>query len=136
MERSRRLPSPRWPHPQAFPSPPLRGEREGPAPKAREGEGGVGKCPGIPHLTPTRSPDRRGGGAARGPPVRPVDNQSPWLPFPDLVFVDPVGPGFSRGRGKDDTPDKPFWNVQSDLDSLGAVLRRWLTRHERWSAPV
>lgn len=75
-------------------------------------------------------------GAVPGPPVRLIDNQSTWLPFTDLVFVDPVGTGFSHGRGKDDNPDKPFWNVKSDLDSLGAVLRRWLTRHERWSAPV
>ncbi len=75
-------------------------------------------------------------GAVPGPPVRLIDNQSTWLRFTDLVFVDPVGTGFSHGRGKDDNPDKPFWNVRSDLDSLGAVLRRWLTRHERWSAPV
>ena len=75
-------------------------------------------------------------GAVPGPPARLIDNQSSWLPFTDLVFVDPVGTGFSRGRGKDDNPDKPFWNVKSDLDSLGAVLRRWLTRHERWGAPV
>src|SRR5579862_2804023 len=75
-------------------------------------------------------------GAVPAPPVRLIDNQSTWLPFTDLVFVDPVGTGFSRGRGKEDNPDKPFWNVRSDLDSLGAVVRRWLTRHERWSAPV
>jgi cytochrome subunit of sulfide dehydrogenase len=37
------------------PSPPFRGEREGPAPKAWEGEVGVGKRSGIPHLTPTLS---------------------------------------------------------------------------------
>ena len=75
-------------------------------------------------------------GAVPEPPVRLVDNQSTWLSFTDLVFVDPVGTGFSRGRGKEDNPDKPFWNVRSDLDSLGAVVRRWLTRHERWSTPV
>jgi len=75
-------------------------------------------------------------GAVPSPPVRLIDNPSTWLVFTDLVFVDPVGTGFSHGKGKDDNPDKPFWNVKSDLDSLGAVLRRWLTRHERWSAPV
>jgi carboxypeptidase C (cathepsin A) len=75
-------------------------------------------------------------GAVPDPPVRLIDNQSTWLLFTDLVFVDPVGTGFSHGSGKDDNPDKPFWNVKSDLDSLGAVVRRWLTRHERWSAPV
>ena len=80
--------------------------------------------------------DTPASGAVPSPPVRLIDNQSTWLRFTDLVFVDPVGTGFSHGRGKDENPDKPFWNVRSDLDSLGAVVRRWLTRHERWSAPV
>ena len=75
-------------------------------------------------------------GAAPSPPVHLIDNPSTWLVFTDLVFVDPVGTGFSHGKGKEENPDKPFWNVHGDLDSLGAVVRRWLTRHERWSAPV
>ncbi len=75
-------------------------------------------------------------GAVPSPPVHLVDNPSTWLRFTDLVFVDPIGTGFSHGKGKEDNPNKPFWNVRSDLDSLGAVVRRWLTRHERWSAPV
>jgi carboxypeptidase C (cathepsin A) len=75
-------------------------------------------------------------GAVAGPPIRLIDNPSTWLAFTDLVFVDPVGTGFSHGKGKDDNPDKPFWNVRGDLNSLGAVLRRWLTRHQRWEAPV
>ena len=77
-----------------------------------------------------------GNGDAPNPPVRIVDNPSTWLPFTDLVFVDPVGTGFSRGEGKDQNPDKPFWDVHADLDSLGAVIRLWLTRHERWPSPV
>jgi carboxypeptidase C (cathepsin A) len=80
--------------------------------------------------------DTPASGAVPSPPVRLVDNPSTWLRFTDLVFVDPVGTGFSRGRGKEENPDKPFWNVRSDLNSLGAVVRRWLTRHERWSTPV
>ena len=75
-------------------------------------------------------------GAVPSPPVRLVDNPSTWLAFTDLVFVDPIGTGFSHGKGKEDNPDKPFWNVRGDLNSLGAVLRRWLSRHERWGAPV
>src|SRR5205807_8161575 len=75
-------------------------------------------------------------GAVPAPPVRLVDNPSSWLAFTDLVFVDPVGTGFSHGQGKEENPDKPFWGVQSDLNSLGAVVRRWLSRHERWSTPV
>ena len=75
-------------------------------------------------------------GTVPSPPFRLVDNPATWLAFADLVFVDPVGTGFSRGRGKDENPDKPFWNVRSDLNSLAAVVRRWLIRHDRWSAPV
>jgi carboxypeptidase C (cathepsin A) len=75
-------------------------------------------------------------GAVPSPPFKLVDNPATWLAFTDLVFVDPVGTGFSRGKGKDENPDKPFWNVRSDLNSLGAVVRRWLTRQDRWSAPV
>jgi len=75
-------------------------------------------------------------GAVPAPPYRLADNPSSWLAFTDLVFVDPVGTGFSRGKGKEDNPDKPFWNVSSDLNSLAAVLRRWLSRHDRWNSPV
>ena len=46
----------------ANPSPPFRGEREGPAPQAREGEVGVGERSGIPHLTPTLSAAEGGEG--------------------------------------------------------------------------
>ncbi len=80
--------------------------------------------------------DTPASGAVPSPPPRLADNPSSWLPFTDLVFVDPVGTGFSHGKGKEDNPDKPFWNVQSDINSLGAVVRRWLSRHERWGAPV
>jgi len=75
-------------------------------------------------------------GAVPGPPVHIVDNPATWLGFTDLVFVDPVGTGFSRGRGKEENPDKPFWDVHADIASLGTVIRLWLTRHERWSSPI
>ncbi len=39
----------------SFPSPPLRGEREGPIAEQWEGEVGGGERSGIPHLTPTLS---------------------------------------------------------------------------------
>ncbi|HKS89224.1 MAG TPA: peptidase S10, partial [Stellaceae bacterium] len=55
-------------------------------------------------------------GAVPAPPLHLVDNPETWLRFADLVFVDPVGTGFSRGEGKGDNPDKPFWNVRADID--------------------
>jgi carboxypeptidase C (cathepsin A) len=75
-------------------------------------------------------------GDAPNPPMRLVDNRSTWLPFTDLVFVDPVGTGYSRGEGGEKDPDAPFWDVDTDLASLDAVVRLWLTRHQRWGSPV
>ena len=75
-------------------------------------------------------------GAVPSPPLRIVDNQATWLGFTDLVFIDPVGTGFSRGKGKEDNPDRPFWDVHADIASLGSVIRLWLTRHQRWTAPI
>jgi carboxypeptidase C (cathepsin A) len=86
-----------------------------------------------------------GDGSLPNPPYRLIDNPNSWLAFTDLVFVDPVGTGFSHGeekkadgkdQGKGGNPDKPFWNVRGDLTSLGSVVRLWLTRHERWPSPV
>ena len=60
-------------------------------------------------------------GDAPIPPVRLVDNESSWLPFTDLVFIDPVGTGYSRGEGSEKNPDQPFWDVENDLSSLDAI---------------
>src|SRR5271170_1435289 len=100
--------------------------------------GGPGAASVFLHLGPL-GPEvmvTPGNGDAPSPPVRLVDNPATWLPFTDLVFIDPVGTGFSRGEGKEQNPDKPFWDVHADLDSLDAVVRLWLTRHQRWPSPV
>ena len=75
-------------------------------------------------------------GSVPGPPVPVVDNPSTWLDFTDLVFVDPVGTGFSRAEGKDDESGKAFWNVRADIRSLDSTVRLWLTRHQRWASQV
>src|SRR5438067_1145867 len=114
---------------------PAAGERR---PVAFVFNGGPGAASVFLHLGALgpRILDTPATGAVPPPPVALVDNPSTWLAFTDLIFVDPVGTGFSRGKGKEDNPDKPFWNVQSDVNSLGAVVRRWLTRHQRWTSPV
>jgi carboxypeptidase C (cathepsin A) len=88
------------------------------------------------------------------PPTALVDNEESWLAFTDLVFVDPVGTGWSRmidrsdvaNRGKDDAGDrgakedkddpKAFFGINRDLDSLTEFMTRWLSSHDRWSSPV
>jgi carboxypeptidase C (cathepsin A) len=73
-------------------------------------------------------------GGLPAPPYELVDNEHSWLEFTDLVFIDPVGTGFSR-------PDKPelgkkYWGLEGDIESVGEFIRLYLTRHERWASPL
>jgi carboxypeptidase C (cathepsin A) len=68
------------------------------------------------------------------PPFQLVDNEQTWLDMTDLVFVDPVGTGFSRSTKAD--YNKEYWNLDGDLKSLAEVIRLYLTRYGRWSSPL
>ena len=57
-------------------------------------------------------------GALPPPSDQVVDNPDTWLPFTDLVFIDPVGTGYSRATGGDEAAAKLFWGVSQDLDTL------------------
>lgn len=72
------------------------------------------------------------------PPARLLDNAETWLRFTDLVFIDPVGTGFSRAvtTGEAAAADgRPFWSIRSDLRSLAEFIRLYLTRYDRWASP-
>lgn len=64
-----------------------------------------------------------------------IDNPDTWLPFTDLVFLDPVGTGYSRASGGEDAAKK-LWSVQPDLDALAQIVRLHLTRVGRLTSPV
>jgi carboxypeptidase C (cathepsin A) len=68
------------------------------------------------------------------PPYGLVDNENTWLDQTDLVFIDPVGTGFSRAK----TPElaRKFNGVQGDLQSVGEFIRMYLTRNSRWISPL
>jgi len=73
-------------------------------------------------------------GEMPAPPFHLVDNEFTWLDQTDLVFIDPVGTGYSR-------PTKPelgkkFWNLRGDIESVGEFIRMYLTRYERWTSPL
>jgi carboxypeptidase C (cathepsin A) len=68
------------------------------------------------------------------PPFRLVDNEATWLDRTDLVFIDPVGTGFSRAV-KPELSSK-FHAVRGDITSVGEFIRMYLTRHDRWSSPL
>ena len=72
--------------------------------------------------------------AAGAPPYPLVENSGSLLAVSDLVFVDPIGTGFSRAlKEKDESEKKPendsdenpeYWEVAKDLDSLGEFIQR------------
>ena len=68
------------------------------------------------------------------PPYELVDNEYTWLTETDMVFVDPVGTGYSRAV-KADLASK-FFGVNGDIESVGEFIRMYLGRNERWSSPL
>jgi len=73
-------------------------------------------------------------GSMPAPPFQLEDNQDTWLDQTDLVFIDPVGTGYSRAVKKE--LGKKFWSVRGDIESVGEFIRLYLTRYERWSSPL
>lgn len=68
------------------------------------------------------------------PPYVLEDNEFTWLDQTDLVFIDPVGTGFSRARNRD--IGRRYWSLQGDLDSVSEFIRLYLTRNSRWTSPL
>jgi carboxypeptidase C (cathepsin A) len=64
-----------------------------------------------------------------------VPNAETWLDFTDLVFIDPVGTGYSRGVGSGEELTNRFFTVESDIESLGEVVARWLRARDRMAVP-
>jgi len=73
-------------------------------------------------------------GQMPAPPFHLVDNAYTWLDQTDLVFIDPVGTGYSRATKPE--LNKNFWNLRGDIRSVGEFIRMYLTRNERWTSPL
>ncbi|MFW6324180.1 MAG: S10 family serine carboxypeptidase-like protein, partial [Desulfovibrionales bacterium] len=66
------------------------------------------------------------------PPVQMIPNPLTWLRFTDMVFIDPVGTGYSRSiTGK----EKQFFNLQEDVRSVAEFIRLYLSIEDRWLSP-
>jgi len=68
-----------------------------------------------------------------GSSVHLVDNPDTWLPFTDLVLIDPVGTGWSR-------PAKPdggsaFWSIRRDAESIAKLIALYVAKNGRLSSP-
>lgn len=64
-----------------------------------------------------------------------LDNPDTWLAFTDLVFVDPVGTGFSKAHVAPDAARKHFFGTDQDADYLSGFVARWLTKNGRMASP-
>ncbi|MCY1645720.1 S10 family peptidase [Caulobacter sp. SL161] len=63
------------------------------------------------------------------------DNPASWLDFTDLVFIDPVGTGFSRSLVNEDETKKRFYGVKQDIDYLSRIVFDYLVKTDRLTAP-
>ncbi len=66
-------------------------------------------------------------------PYRLLDNEHSLLDATDLVFIDPVGTGWSRPV--EGQKAKDFHGYQQDLESVGDLIHHWLGRENRWLSP-
>jgi carboxypeptidase C (cathepsin A) len=72
-------------------------------------------------------------GALEPPPYGLVDNVESLLEVTDLVFIDPVGTGYSRAAASEKPAD--YHGFEPDIESVGEVIRLWTTRNGRWLSP-
>ena len=70
-------------------------------------------------------------GESPSDPIKLTDNQGTWLDFTDLVFIDPIGTGFSRSLVPDDQAKKLFYATEPDIDYLSRIVYDWLVLNNR-----
>ena len=64
-------------------------------------------------------------------PATLQDNPGTWLDFTDLVFIDPIGTGFSRSLVSADQTKKDFYTTENDIKYLSRVIYDWLGKNKR-----
>jgi carboxypeptidase C (cathepsin A) len=60
-------------------------------------------------------------------------NKEGILDLTDLVFIDPVGTGYSRVLGKGTVEE--YWGLTEDANSIAKFMRHWITENNRWFSP-
>lgn len=123
--------------------------------------GGPGSASAWLHLGglgPWRLPMEKGDISPSAVPEL-VANAETWLDFTDLVFIDPIGTGYSRaiaappaaaegaaaagavppasggGSGRGSQNRSPFYTVDGDIDSLATFIRHYLRQSGRLLSP-
>jgi len=81
-----------------------------------------------------RSPKLEPNGSMPPPPYQMKDNQDTWLDQTDLVFIDPVGTGYSRAKSIEVA--RRMNGVQGDIQSVGEFMRMYISRNNRQLSPL
>jgi carboxypeptidase C (cathepsin A) len=71
--------------------------------------------------------------ASASPDLQP--NAETWLDFTDLVFIDPVGTGYSRFVAAGEDARKRFFSIDGDVNAIAVTIRRWLEKSDRLLSP-
>jgi carboxypeptidase C (cathepsin A) len=59
------------------------------------------------------------------------DNPGTWIDMTDLVFIDPIGTGFSRSLVNADETKKNFYTTENDVQYLSRIIYDWLEKNRR-----
>jgi carboxypeptidase C (cathepsin A) len=70
---------------------------------------------------------------AAAAPYAVVPNPLCPLDLTDLVFIDPVGTGFSRPLGE--AKAESFWGLDPDAQLVADFITQFLSEHRRWASP-
>ncbi|MDW3190923.1 MAG: peptidase S10 [Cytophagales bacterium] len=66
-------------------------------------------------------------------PFQIIENNQCLLDLTDLVFIDPVGTGYSKVVGKGENKD--YWGLNEDANSVAKFIRTWISKYNRWQSP-
>ena len=83
-----------------------------------------------PELVKVDSDAKKDDGAA---PYKMAPNTHGIFDLTDLVFIDPVGTGYSRVIGKGKVEN--YWGLVEDASSIAQFMRQWITDNNRWMSP-
>ena len=81
-----------------------------------------------------RSPKLLPNGSMTPPPYQMKGNPNTWLDKSDLVFIDPVGTGYSRAESTEVA--RRMNGVTGDIQSVGEFMRMYVTRNARQTSPL
>ncbi|HEX4649969.1 MAG TPA: peptidase S10 [Granulicella sp.] len=70
-------------------------------------------------------------GDSASDPATLTDNPGTWLDFTDLVFIDPIGTGYSRSLVDEAETKKLFYAPTPDIEYLSLVIYKWLVKNDR-----